>query len=526
MKFFLFNIIYLFIFLLNSCGPEFLEFEAIKTNENALLYYGSDEWPISCYFHDPKGKAFGRDLPIFSQAWVWAETKDGAHIHAKGKKEGGFVVADNIYYSKGKKVGPAYIDLPGAELMPEIKTPDDLERICQESIDRYHPGKGYKLIGMVASRSTKLASNVLDNAFPVVVGEKNSPQKITRVVIFGDSISDTGRLRKWTQVMPAYPFFFGRFSNGGTWSDFLADAGDVAVLNYSTGGAVSKSNITSTVKEIINYIKDVGRYFITGSVRNFITDYRKNELTNNKVPNADRTLFVLWVGANDFLSKFDRRSEINNFIDNPNLPGVGSQSVIDQTVLNIITEVRGLISIGAKNIVVGNLPDIGTTPRMSVDSKYKTDSPEDKLEFAEKLSEIIAAFNGKLVTELAKVQAPVGGRIILFDAAQALKNLMTSKGPAGEANFDYGIDLQKSFRDLGAPGKQAIKIGERCYQGGYLGSKNPSDICTNPSSMLFWDEVHPTAKGHCGLSFILHYQLSQAGLLKTPKWQDYQKVCQ
>jgi phospholipase/lecithinase/hemolysin len=514
--------------LLSSCG-ETLELSEnnIRPQQDALLYYSSDEWPLSCYFYDPQGKAFGRDLPIFNQAWVWAKTPEGAHVHAQGTKQGGFLVADKIYYSKGQKIGSVYLDSPGSVLMPEVKTTDDLEKICEESIERYHPHKGYKLMGMAASRSTQLASNFIDNTLPVVIGEKNNKNKISRVVVFGDSISDVNRLIKWTQIMPAYPYFFGRFSNGGTWSDFLADEANVAVLNYAVGGAVTKSNITSSVKEIIEYVKDVGRYFVTGSLRNFINDYRNNELTDGKIPNVDRTLFVLWGGANDFLSKFDKKSEVNNFIDNPDLPGVGSNSIIDQTVLNIIQDAKGLIALGAKNIMIGNLPNIGITPRMAQDNFYKNNTAQDKYTFAKKLSEIMVKYNTSLASAVNKLKAENPDvTIILFDAAQALQNLMNSVGPEGEANFDYGIDLQKSFTQLSAPGQQDIIIGEKCYKGGYLGSNEAQDICDNPSKMLFWDEVHPTAKGHCGIAFILHYQLYAQGLIsKKPLWEEYQKVC-
>ena len=495
--------------------------------QDALLYYDSDEWPISCYFYDPKSQDFGQNLPLWNQAWVWAKTPEGAHIHAKGTKKGGFLVADQIYYSKGSKILGVYVDTAGAELMPQIKTTDDMEKVCQESIDRYHPNKGYKLIGMVGSRNTQVVSNLIDNAFPLAMGEPNNQNKITRVVIFGDSLSDTGRLKKWLQVMPERPFFLGRFSNGGTWSDFLAGQANITVLNYSTGGAVTKGNIMRTPGEILRYVRDIGRYFITGSIRNFITDYTKNELSGGQIPDADRTLFVIWGGANDFLSKFETKNEINDLIDKPESPDSGSNAILEQTVVNIARDVRGLASLGAKNILVANLPDIGATPRMAQNNYYRDNSPEDKYAFSEAMSKIITNYNTKLAAEINALKASLGGtKIALFDAASALKNLMEAKGPNGESNFDYGIDMNASFTKLTAPNKPDIKVGVKCYTGGYLGSANAGDICSNSARMLFWDDVHPTAIGHCGLAFYLHNTLYKEGWVATnPSFYEYQKIC-
>jgi len=517
-----------------ACGPDSSDQQRhnltnldVPQSEDALLVYGPDEWPISCYFYDPKSKDFGQNLPLWNQAWVWAKTPDGAHIHAKGKKEGGYLAVKEIYYSKGKKILGKYVDTPGAELMPEIKTTDDMEKLCQESIDRYHPNKGYKLISMVGSRNTSVVSNLIENAFPLAMGESLNQNKITRVVIFGDSLSDTGRLKKWIQVMPERPFFLGRFSNGGTWSDFLSSQANVSILNYSTGGTVTKGNIINTPAQILKYVKEIGRYFITGSLRHFINDYKAKELTAGKIPDADRTLFIIWGGANDFLYRFDDKKEINDFIDKPETPDIGSSSIIEQTVLNVVREIRGLASLGAKNILVINLPDIGATPRMSQYNFFRKDTPEDKYELSQKLSAVIAKYNEKLATEITALKSGLGGtRLALFDAAGALKSLMEGKGPNGEPNFDYGIDMNASFAKLSAPNKPDIKVGVKCYKGGYLGSSNAADICPNSAKMLFWDEVHPTAVGHCGIAYFLNSLLYKEGWVATqPSFQEYQKIC-
>jgi phospholipase/lecithinase/hemolysin len=263
-------------------------------------------------------------------------------------------------------------------------------------------------------------------------------------------------------------------------------------------------------------------------VRNFLKDYTNNELTSNIIPEPDRTLFVIWGGANDFLSRFDKKSDVNTFMDNPNAIGAGALSVADQTAFNVKQEVRGLVALGAKNILVVNLPDIGKTPRMSIKSGYHADTQQDQYDFATKLSEVIALYNQKLADAVSELQSTEkGAKIVLFDAWSALNNLMEGRGPNGESNFDYGIDMAKSFTNLeSTTGQPPIKIGVRCYTGGYLGSTKDSDICKDPSTTLFWDEVHPTAKGHCGLAYLMHVALHKNGLIKTvPDFNSYKELC-
>lgn len=514
---------------LSSCGPGPVEKhlplpdpvgdQAGQPGQNALLYYGEDEWPISCYFFDPKSKDFGQNLPIWNQAWVWAKTPKGQHVHAKGERQGGFIVVEDIYYSKtGTSAG----------LLPEIKTNDDLEKLCQDSIDRYYPKKGYKLVSIVASRNTQAITNLIDNAFPLVIGEKLNRNLVDRMVIFGDSLSDTGRLKRWIQIMPERPFFLGRFTNGGTWSDFLADKANLSALNYSTGGAVTKVDIHSPIQQVISYLKDSGRYFVTGSIRNFIRDYRTNELLNHKVPNAEKTLFVLWGGANDFLSKFDRKDDVNALIDKPEIPSLGAKAISRQTVLNIEQEIRSLIQdIGARHIVVANLPDIGITPSMANRDLFHKGSERDKYLFSKVLSGVIKDYNKALETKIEELRKEYPSvNIILFDAAKAFNNLMEGIGPEGQKNFDYGIDLNASFTKLSSPGEPDIRIGKPCYTGGYLGSTDEREICKNASEMIFWDEVHPTSIGHCGIAFLLHNQLFKEGLVSIPAdFEKYRKDC-
>src|SRR5215475_11575436 len=68
-----------------------------------------------------------------------------------------------------------------------------------------------------------------------------SATTLTKLVVFGDSLSDTGNLFAATfgAVPPSPPYFQGRFSNGPVWVDALARKLTLPVENFAIGGALT-----------------------------------------------------------------------------------------------------------------------------------------------------------------------------------------------------------------------------------------------------------------------------------------------
>src|SRR4051812_8541313 len=68
--------------------------------------------------------------------------------------------------------------------------------------------------------------------FPASAGQ------FTKLVVLGDSLSDTGNLFAATGgAIPPSPYYLGRFSNGPVWVEYLAEALDVPFEDYAYGGA-------------------------------------------------------------------------------------------------------------------------------------------------------------------------------------------------------------------------------------------------------------------------------------------------
>ena len=90
------------------------------------------------------------------------------------------------------------------------------------------------------------------------------PVPFSNLVVFGDSLSDTGNLFKVSEGLfpPSPPYFEGRFSNGNLVVDLLADSLELAEnqsfledgSNYAFGGAqtgegTSNFDLFGTVEE-------------------------------------------------------------------------------------------------------------------------------------------------------------------------------------------------------------------------------------------------------------------------------------
>ncbi|HEY9704714.1 MAG TPA: autotransporter domain-containing protein [Allocoleopsis sp.] len=152
-----------------------------------------------------------------------------------------------------------------------------------------------------------------------------------------------------------------------------------------------------------------------------------------KTPRLDSNkLYVIWAGANDYL---------NAQITNPVIP-----------VTNLNTAINKLTSAGANNLMIVNLPDLGNTP---------------------------AFLNTPLQSGMSQ---------LTLGHNQALKtSLLSLKQQNSNLNI-IPLDVYTLVKEVtNEPGKYGLKnVTQSCLK----------TACANPNEFLFWDEIHPTAKGH------------------------------
>lgn len=150
-------------------------------------------------------------------------------------------------------------------------------------------------------------------------------EPINELNVFGDSLSDVGQVFQATGGMyPPNPIYFqGRYSNGRVWVEYLAERLHLSskqTNNFAYGGATTGSDRNSLVPSLLT------------QVQMFTKTHQQPS------PNA---LYVLWAGANDYLQ------------------GISDVTI---SVANVTRTIISLVNVGAKNILVVNLPDLGQLP--------------------------------------------------------------------------------------------------------------------------------------------------------------------
>ena len=151
------------------------------------------------------------------------------------------------------------------------------------------------------------------------------------LVVYGDSLSDNGNLYSYIGYPPSPPYYDGRFSNGPVAVEQMATLLGVPLYDFAVGGATSG---------IGNYIDGGGQT----SVGAFGLPGMQTELAASgpllSSPLVSSALFVVWGGANDFLT--------------------GGSPIVAAD--NIDSMVNTLEADGAKNILVPGMPNLGLTP--------------------------------------------------------------------------------------------------------------------------------------------------------------------
>lgn len=179
------------------------------------------------------------------------------------------------------------------------------------------------------------------------------------LIIFGDSLSDTGNVLALTTAFtpnpfPVYPAAPGRFSNGPVWTEVLA-----AGLGLPAGA--QPANLLFTGAAVVpigapgggNYAYGGARTGLGGSAGattglfgqliNWNGAPFGTTLTRAADPDA---LYVLMAGANDLR---DARS-------------TGDATLVADAASNVVNAMALLAQAGARHFLISNLPDLGKTP--------------------------------------------------------------------------------------------------------------------------------------------------------------------
>lgn len=275
---------------------------------------------------------------------------------------------------------------------------------------------------------------------------------IKRLVVFGDSLLDTGNVIK-TLGVPGKPYHDGRFSNGLVSTEVLANhiAKDqniefVEHKNYAIGGALTHgANPTSLLKN-----------------HSFPVSEQLTRYENEEGRFKDDDLVVINGGANNFM--YTIYTEI---------PYINVTAKL-RVARDLRKIARKAIKMGAKNIIVWNIPDVTRAPAYK---DYLTNWVGKF--FRSYLQANINLQNGLLRNKIANLQITFPNvNIKLFDFYTLLNDCSDNPDKYGlENTTDVCVDSYGG----------ADSLGNIQYD---------IEIIADPEKHLCWDYCHPTAKGN------------------------------
>lgn len=303
---------------------------------------------------------------------------------------------------------------------------------------------------------------------------------LSSLYVLGDSLSDGGgppgnpvgsNGATFSQatlgtVFPPPPYAGGRASNGPVaveylWNQF--NPGRPPLLPSQLGG--TNYAIVGATTGLQNNLSPNSRFPQLDPV--FAQKGMASQLASflSRSPSFDpaSSLFVVWAFPND-LAWYGRFGTTPGTV--AGTPGglATPQQLIGNAVGNILGTISSLAAKGATNFLVPNSPDLGTTPAALA-------NPATALQ----ASLISAGFNQALESELTRFDATFPGDIIQFQTDDLLADVQ--RNPAA-----YGF----------------TNVRSACIDAS--GVQDPS---CDPSTWLFWDDLHPTTTTHAllGRSF-------------------------
>ena len=276
---------------------------------------------------------------------------------------------------------------------------------------------------------------------------------LSAIVVFGDSISDTGNAFAATgesgvppdfgldaSLLPSSAYARGghHLTNGATWVEQLARPLGLArsvqpALRSSSPFALNFAAATTRARQTLG---SPSFSFLVGA---FL------QKTGGVAPSD--ALYAIELGGHDVRDAL-----------NVALLGGSPLPILQAGADAIGDNIRTLYAAGARNFLVWNVPDVGRIP--AILALPGASGPATNLTLV---------FNGLLAAELADVAGDLPDiNIIPFDAFGLITDIVTNMEAYGLTN-----------------------VTTAC-----ITPNDPPFFCQNPDEYLFWDGIHPTQAGH------------------------------
>ena len=228
-----------------------------------------------------------------------------------------------------------------------------------------------------------------------VIFQTSVTSNTSKLLVFGDSLSDMGNSKATYGTPESPPYYAGRFSNGPVWNEYVALGMGVGITpgvgsssgpNRAFGGAEAGDGMN---------------FFVIPNLGKQIEDY-----TNNYWIAPNETVAV-WGGGNNFLNSGE----------------TDTQKVVNY----IVNHVNDLASNGARDIIVLNMPPLEKVPT------YSDESDNDKQAMHARMID----YNAKLDTAMSARESALNININLIDVFQMYETLYWNSSFYGISNVTH-----------------------------------------------------------------------------------------
>lgn len=320
----------------------------------------------------------------------------------------------------------------------------------------------------------------------------------TQIVFFGDSLSDDGNLHRIIEsIPPSPPYFNGRFSNGYTWAEVVGkyyyDKNYMGFMNFAFGGASTYLHTKTSSLPI--------------TLNDELIDYYVHSIHADKT----KTLFVIWIGANDYLD--DKTTDVDTLTTN----------VVNQISLAITS----LINHGAKHFMVLNLPDLSRSPYAHIyqlTDRFHQISVAHQQKLANLIQnyfqpkyptiqflpvDIFSIFND-LLDNTDFYNKKYGQSITNTTESCYISQALANNSALDKSNLK--LTLEKSFiNSADSEAKANFVLNSSALMQTLQLANSAAVPCSDPNSHVFWDPLHPTAAVHEILADIIEEKLANTG---------------
>lgn len=304
--------------------------------------------------------------------------------------------------------------------------------------------------------------------------------EINEIVVFGDSLSDTGNVFALTDLNPDFPipipasptWFEGRFTNGPVWHEAFADGLGVMPqslpafgggLNYAFGGAEYGSGFSATGTPNVGTQID---WYLSG-----IPPFPFLPVSPPGVPSNDQ-LFVINGANNDFI---------------PPGPPADPRELADTVVDHITT----LAAAGARHFLVPSSVVDETRPGLNPPLDAALFFPETPTaEAKQEILDSVRRFNRRLSFKLFRLERALNRE---YDEPVTITvlNLALAQDFILRRPWFFGIE-NVTDPALVFPPPESLPpgVGPTCF---CVGAVPPG---VDPELYFYFDIVHPTARVH------------------------------